>query len=121
MSRLLKLAALALAVGAGSMAVAGSAAAKACINGICASSTDDGRRVNVYVSTRLRPYTHFNIIRDGKQYEVWPGQSFHFVARPGYKQYYSVQVCNKSGDQWPWLRSKCTGWVKFYHTTPRRS
>jgi hypothetical protein len=119
MSPLIKIAALALSVAAGSMAVAGPAAAKACTNGICVEGTDDGRTVNVYPSTKLRPYTHYNVRRNGQQVEVGIGGSFNFRAKPGYDQYYSIQVCNRTGDFG--TRSSCTGWVRFYHTTPRRS
>jgi hypothetical protein len=117
MFRTAKLAAVALAA-AGMISVAGTAQAKTCKSGICVEGTDDGRTVNVYLSTKLRPYTHYNVIRNGQQVEVPVGGSFHFRAKPGYDQYYSIQVCNRTGDQWPWLRSSCSGWVRFYHRTP---
>lgn len=96
---------------------AGPAAAKACTDGVCADSRDDGRTVNVYLSAKVLGVTHFNVRRGGRQFES-SGQ-FSFAARPGYDQNYSVQACRRGGFL---QRSSCTPWASFYHTTkePKR-
>lgn len=112
MSRIATLAGLALMSLAGAAAMASPAAAKACVNGICAESRSDGKMVNIYLSFRGKNWSHFNVRRNGGQLEVKPGQVYLFGYREGYKQYYSVQVCNRGG---LFQASKCTGWVRFYH------
>lgn len=114
MSRISTLAGLAFAAIAGAAAVASPAAAKVCQSGICAESRSDGRMVNVYLSFNGQNYTHFNVRRNGGQIEVNPGLVYQFAFRKGYNQYYSVQVCNRGG---VFQSSKCTGWVRFYHTS----
>ncbi|MCW5773797.1 MAG: hypothetical protein KIT16_19300 [Rhodospirillaceae bacterium] len=114
MSRIVNLAGLALAVVAGASAMSSPAFAKACTNGICAESRSDGRMVNVYLTFRGKNWSHFNVRRNGGQLEVKPGQVYMFRMKQGYKQYYSVQVCNRGG---LFQKSSCTGWVRFYHTS----
>lgn len=112
MSRIVSLAGLALGVLAGAAAMSSPAFAKACTNGICAESRTDGRKVNVYLNFRGKNFTHFNVRRNGSQVEVKPGQVYLFNLKKGYKQYYSVQACNRGGLL---QKSSCTGWVRFYH------
>jgi len=114
MSRIATIAGLALMSIAGAAAMASPAAAKACVSGICAESRTDGKMVNVYLNFNGKNYSHFNVRRNGGQLEVRPGQVYMFGFKEGYKQYYSVQVCNRGG---LFQASKCTGWVRFYHTS----
>ncbi len=112
MSRIATITGLVLMSLAGAGAMASPALAKACTNGICAESRTDGKMVNVYLTFRGKNWTHFNVRRNGGQLEVLPGQVYMFNYRPGYDQYYSVQVCNRGG---LFQKSSCTGWVRFYH------
>ncbi|MFO0987364.1 MAG: hypothetical protein U1F37_08340 [Alphaproteobacteria bacterium] len=114
MSRIATIAGLALMSLAGAAAVASPAAARACVNNICAESRDDGRMVNVYLSFRGSNWTHFNVRRNGGQLEVKPGQVYLFTYRKGYNQHYAVQVCNRGG---LFQKSSCTGWVRFHHSS----
>ena len=114
MSRITTLAGSALLALSGIAAMAAPAAAKACVNGICAESRDDGRMVNVYLSFNGRNWTHFNVRRNGGQLEVLPGQVYMFTYRKGYDQHYSVQVCNRGG---LFQKSSCTGFVRFHHSS----
>ena len=114
MFRPLILAGLALTVAAGAASITSPASARACTNGICAESRTDGRNVTVYLTTRLSPVTHYNVRRNGGQVEVRRGQVLFFKLKKGYRQYYSVQACNRGGVL---QRSSCTGWVRFYHTS----
>ena len=114
MSRIATIAGLALMSIAGAAAMASPAAAKACVNSICAESRSDGKMVNVYLTFRGANWSHFNVRRNGGQLEVKPGQVYLFKYRAGYNQHYSVQVCNRGG---LFQKSSCTGWVRFHHSS----
>lgn len=112
MTRSAALALTVLALSAAATLTADPAAAKACTNGVCASSTDDGRTVNVYLSTQLIGVTHYNVRRNGSQFES--KGFFNFQARKGFKQSYHVQACRRGGFL---QKSTCTPWANFHHTT----
>ena len=86
------------------------ASAKACTNGVCASSTDDGRTLNIYLSTTLLGATHFNVRRNGQQVES--SGRYSIAVRKGIRYSYHVQACARGGFL---QKSRCTAWADFYH------
>jgi hypothetical protein len=109
------------AVAAGiALALCGPASAKTCKQGICVSGSDTARNGGLFVQVTIThtlkgvPITHYNIRRNGGQ-DASQG-SYAFVAKPGFKQYYSVQACTGGGFL---KQSSCGPWVRFYHMTAR--
>lgn len=111
MNRLLTLALASLATAAAVAATTAPASARACQNGVCASSTDDGRTINVYLSNSMSGTTHYNVRRGSNQFES--RGRFNFAVRSGYTYYYSVQACRRGGT---FQRSFCTAWASFKHS-----
>ena len=95
------------------------ATARACKNGVCAESRDDGRTVNVYLSSQLSGHTHYNVNVAGYpgQREI-SGNRFSFGAKPGRTQSYSVQSCKRGGT---FSSSTCLKWAAFSHTVDREA
>jgi hypothetical protein len=90
---------------------AANAHAKACTNGVCAESRDDGRTMNVYLSTTMTGMTHFNVRAPGRsQFEA--GKQFSIPVKEGETYRYSVQACRRGGLL---QKSMCTQWANFRH------
>lgn len=111
MNRLLTLALASLATTAAVAVTTVPASAKACQGSVCASSTDDGRTINVYLSNTMSGTTHYNVRRGSSQFES--SGRFNFAVRSGYTYYYSVQACRRGGFL---QKSFCTAWAKFKHS-----
>jgi hypothetical protein len=89
---------------------ASGAHARACSNGVCAESTDDGRTMNAYLSTQFTGMTHYNIRYGGEQFESNGRVSFSVQQGRTYK--YSIQACRRGGFA---QASTCTKWANFVH------
>jgi hypothetical protein len=99
------------------LAFATPADARVCKNSVCAESTDDGRTINIYLTTKLAGMTHFNVRASPVygQFENVRGR-ISLPVRRGQRVTYSVQVCKRGGAL---QKSFCTAWAHFHHDVDR--
>lgn len=81
-----------------------------CQNLVCAEGRDDGRTLNVYLTSQMSGATHFNVRTGGRQFES-TGR-FSLNVRPHRRYTYAVQVCKRGG---VFQKSVCGQWFNLHH------